>query len=289
MYRGRLSLLAVLALAASLLAFSNDRAAAGGGVVDHPAVYSACTGPAAESAGFRDMQGSFAESAADCLAYYNITAGTGEGTFSPNVVLPRRQMALFLARAASPAGITLLPTSDQGFTDLEHMAPRARDSINQLAALGIMPGPSETTFSPYAEVTRQDMALLLSNFLKKAPAGPGGADIRTIRPDDDVFEDLDLVTPATYVAIRNLFEMGVTSGTSANLFSPDAPVSRAQMAVFITRMLAHTNARPAGLTIQVPDTDVFQDSTVSVAISLRDPDINRSPSSQPSNPRSPSW
>ena len=66
---------AVLALAASLLIGPASPAAAVDGVADHPADYSACVGPATESAGFLDMKGSFAEAAANCLAYYGITKG----------------------------------------------------------------------------------------------------------------------------------------------------------------------------------------------------------------------
>ena len=44
------------------------------------------------------------------------------------------------------------------------------------------------------------------------------------------------------------------------------------MAVFIARMLAHSNARPAGLTAQTATPEVFKDSDVRVTISLRDPD-----------------
>ena len=262
---------AVLALAASLLIGPADPADAVDGVADHPADYSACIGPATESAGFLDMRGSFAEAAADCLAYYGITKGTSAGIFSPNDVIPRWQMALFLARATGPAGIVVPKASDQGFTDLDLLGPHTRDAINQLAALSIMQGTSATTFSPFADVTRQQMALLLSRFLAAAPVGPGGADIVRIESDDDNFQDLDSVSVTTYRAIRKLYESGVTTGTSASTFSPDGRVSRGQMAVFIARMLAHTNARPAGLTVQTTTAEVFENSDVRLSVTLRDP------------------
>ncbi|MDE0169776.1 MAG: S-layer homology domain-containing protein [bacterium] len=243
------------------------------GVADHPAEYSACVGPAAESAGFLDMRGSFAEAAVNCLAYYRITLGTSEEIFSPNDVIPRWQMALFLARAARPAGIFLPTVSDQGFTDLKPLRSDFRDAINQLSQLRIMKGTSDTTFAPYEAVTRKQMAVLLSNFLRRAPTGPGGTNLSAIRPDDDVFTDLSDVDVNTYRAIREIFEVGVTAGTSESTFSPEAPLSRAQMAVFVARMLAHTNARPAGLTVQITDDEVFKDSQLRLAISLRDPSL----------------
>ena len=71
-------------------------------------------------------------------------------------------------------------------------------------------------------------------------------------------------------AIRKIYEMGVTSGTSASTFSPAEEVTRGQMAVCISRMLAHTHARPAGLTIQAAEPAISGDSDVTVSISYRD-------------------
>ena len=44
--------------------------------------------------------------------------------------------------------------------------------------------------------------------------------------------------------------LGVAKGTGMGYFSPASTVSRGAMAAFITRALAHTTARPAGVTIQ---------------------------------------
>ena len=262
----------LVAVVGPLLAVAAVPAAGEEGVVDHPAAYSACIGPAVESAGFPDMKGSFAESAADCLAYYGITKGTTAGLFAPDDVVSRWQMALFLVRAAGPAGIVLPRAFPRGFTDLEQVGSGARDAINQLSALRIMEGASASTFAPHAMVTRRQMAQFLAAFLKAAPTGPGGSDVDDVKPDDDNFRDLGTVPFITSEDIRRLYEMGVTGGTTATTFSPEAPVSRAQMAVFITRMLAHTNARPAGVTIQIADQDVFRNSNISLAVSLRDSD-----------------
>ena len=269
-----------LLLACSLLLGPLPPAMGLDGVVDHPAKYSACAGAATESAGFGDLVGNFAEDAANCLAHYAITYGTAEGVFSPRDIVPRWQMALFLVRAAVPAGIVVPRASDQGFTDLGSFAPHIQAGINQLAALGIMPGTSSTTYSPSDPVTRQEMALLLARFLSAAPTGPGGTDIDEMRPDDRNFRDLSQASFAAVGAIRRLYEMGVTQGTTASTFSPDGWVTRGQMAVFITRMLAHTNARPKGMTLQATDSLVFRESSVDISITLRDntyqPFANRS-------------
>ena len=258
--------LAVLALSASLFLVPAAPVLGVDGVPDHPARLSACVGPALEPVGFRDTEGSFAEAAADCLAHYGITLGTSPRMFSPGQSVTRVQMALFLKRAARPAGIELPEASDQGFTDLDFGSA----AVNQLAELGIVEGTSSTTFDPYGPVVRSKMALWLARFLSAAPTGPGGADIDEVEPDDDHFTDLSSVDFETRTAVRKIYEMGVTSGTSAFTFSPAEEVTRGQMAVFISRMLAHTHARPAGLTIQAIEPALSGDSDVTVSLSYRD-------------------
>lgn len=64
--------------------------------------------------------------------------------------------------------------------------------------------------------------------------------------------------------------MGVVEGTSRSTYSPDRPVTRAEMALAITRMLGHTNARPAGITIQTDGVVVDAEADAEVVISIRD-------------------
>ena len=101
---GRWKASVLVALVSSLGLVPVAPAGAVDGAVDHAPDYSACVGPATESAGFGDMDGNFAEAAANCLAHYGITHGTAKGVFSPNDVVPRWQMALFLIRAADRPG-----------------------------------------------------------------------------------------------------------------------------------------------------------------------------------------
>ena len=64
-------------------------------------------------------------------------------------------------------------------------------------------------------------------------------------------------------AVSALYELGVANGSGMGNFSPASSVSRGEMAAFITRALAHTSARPAGVTIQ-------SDGPGEVIISVRD-------------------
>ncbi len=279
--RSWLAVVAVLGLVGSLLAVGVVPAAAKDGTADNEAVYSACVGPALESLGLVDVVGSFAEDAVNCLGHYGITRGRTATTYDPGAPVLRWQMALFLTRAAGPAGVQLLAVPDDVFTDLGDASDETRSAINQMSALGIMPGRSGERFSPDTAVSRASMAEMLDAFLGKARPGVGAFgglanvdELSDVSPDDTVFGDIEGVARGQYSAIRRMFELGVTRGTSDNQFSPGGLVTRAQMAAFITRMLAHTVARPAGLTMQASALSVAGTAAspedVDLVVSVRD-------------------
>ena len=231
--------------------------------IDFAPLYSACVGVATESAVFEDTVGIEAEDAINCLSHYGITTGRSEWLYAPGESVLRWQMALFLARAALVAGVVLRnPAEDQDFTDIGAVSKEARNAINGLAHEGIMPGTSQTTFSPNASVTRGSMAVLLDAFLAKATPGIGAfgnmyagveETYKDVKSDNfSVFNDLNANTVSLnmYDAIYRIYELGVTKGVGDHQFNPEGLVTRGQMALFITRALAHTVARPAGVSIQ---------------------------------------
>ncbi len=278
--RSWLAVVAVLGLVGSLLAVGVVPAAAVDGTADNEAAYSACVGPALESLGLTDIEGSFAEDAVNCLGHYGITKGRTATTYDPGAPVLRWQMALFLSRAAGPAGVQLMAETADDFTDLEGVSDEIRSAINQMAALEIMPGTGSGRFSPDTAVSRKTMAEMLDAFLGKARLGKGALgggsedELSEVTPDDTVFTDIGNVTRGQYSAIQRMFEVGVTRGTTDSQFSPEGLVTRGQMAAFITRMLAHTVARPAGLTMQASVSSVAgttdDPGEVDLVVSLRD-------------------
>ena len=276
-----LILVVMLGLVAGLLGVDDRQAVATHGDdpdVDFEATYSACVGAATDPAGFEDTAGSFAEDAINCLAHFGVTQGRTPTTYAPNDSVLRWQMALFLARAAGPAGIVLEnPATDQGFTDVGGLSDSARNAINGLAAAEIMPGATATTFTPNQPVTRASMAMLIDAFLREARPGTGafGADAskysEVVSDSNAVFNDLTGVSILEFNAIGRIYELGITRGVGDHQFGPQGFVTRAQMAAFITRALAHTVARPAGVSVQTSQETVKgAGSSADLLISVRD-------------------
>ncbi len=272
--RSRRSRLLLLALTTSIVwAGLPSSAGAVDGRSDFLPTAGACVGDATRSAGFIDTVGVSAEKAIDCLAYYGITQGSGADRFSPNAPIARWQMALFLARTASLAGLNVGTPVEQGFTDISDLRPEAQDAINWLTFLRITRGTSPTTYSPNALVDRRQMALFLYRLLSQLEPGPGGAAVGSVVADDTSFDDIGHLDEATMTAIQVLSEMGILAGRSATVFAPSSIVTRAHMALFISRALAHTNIRPAGITIQTATERVVSGDTTVFHVSLRTPDF----------------
>ena len=105
--------------------------------------------------------------AINCIAYYGITNGTGDGsTYSPNQDVTRAEMAVFIARAAGAAGVDLGDAMSAGFTDIGDVWAEAQDAINRLASKGVI--ASGGAYRPDDAVTRAEMASFLIGLLNKA-------------------------------------------------------------------------------------------------------------------------
>lgn len=143
--------------------------------------------PSGTPQGFTDIAGLDAatQTAINQLAQLDITQGTSATTFSPDAPVTRWQMALFLTRLASKAGVVLPSGAPQGFGDLTGLSNEAQIAINQLAQLDIADGTSATTFDPLSNVNRWQMALFLTRTLAVGGVTPT-ASLVSIAPSDAI-------------------------------------------------------------------------------------------------------
>ena len=129
------------------------------------------------------------------------------------------------ATAACPATI---PSG--GFTDVAGLSVEAIESINCIRFYGITSGTTATTFSPNSNVLRYEVALFLTRTLTvDGVALPNGS--------NQGFTDLGGLSSAAVTAINQLKQLGISTGTAPTTFSPNNPVLRYEMALFLTRML----------------------------------------------------
>ena len=89
-------------------------------------------------------------------------------------------------------------------------------------------------------------------------------------PDiDSPFTDLGSVSKNQYDAITQLYELGVATGISDTSYAPSALMTRAAMAGFMAAMLDHSNARPAGVSMQADKTFDYGEYVSTVMVSVR--------------------
>lgn len=128
------------------------------------------------------------------------------------------------------------------FIDVGGLSAAALEAIDCIVHYGISQGTTATTFSPNADVPRWQMAVFLVRTVQALGIGlPDGSGFR--------FSDISGLNPDTQRSIRQLAQLGITSGTGADLFGPLEPVPRWQMAIFLSRLLARAGiALPGGST-----------------------------------------
>ena len=113
--------------------------------------------------------------------------------------------------------------SQKGFNDV-NPGDYFYDAVNWAVEKGITTGTSATTFSPNASCTRAQIV----TFLWRASGSP--------EPKTASNPFTDVAANAYYCkAVLWAVENGITTGTSATTFSPDAPCTRAQGVTFLWR------------------------------------------------------
>ena len=218
--------------------------------------YDACPGASAPTGTFTDTSATDV----DCLAMFGITTGTTATTYEPTGTIPRWQMALYIHRMFVPTGVAAAGTTTvPAFTDTSGLSTEIQNAINALASHSITLGTSSTTFSPDDLVTREQMALFLNRFASIAKDHAGVAIVSTgVVTNSYNYSDLTQVTFEGMEAIVRLYNLGVTGETCtsttvttcASTYRPSENITRAEMATMVDALLNHTNARPAGVSIQ---------------------------------------
>ena len=264
----RLAILALVALAGSTLALAGPAAGADTRSPEVLPRTSACVGSALDSFGFGDITDLSDErqDAINCIAYYGVTTGKTPTTYDPDANVTRSQMALFLYRAGQAAGVDFSLSADDPvtmFSDIGDLGDTRVEAIKGLYGKGIMSGrnadersavgsPSTETFVPSAPINRAEMAIYLRNLVMVASPSmfDEDGDLEGVESLNH-FDDARTTTPAaTSDAISAAYELGITVGQTPTTYNPAGLVRRSNMALFLSRMLDHTSARPAGLSVQ---------------------------------------
>ena len=131
--------------------------------------------------------------------------------------------------------MSMLPVSalgagrEEGFRDVGD-GDWFRDAVDYVVSHGIFNGTSDSAFEPNGGMTRAMMVTVLGRVAQIDPDDySGGSGFTDVEPGS-WYEP--------YVAWA--VESGITLGVGEGLFAPNDPVTRAQMALFLMRLLDYS-------------------------------------------------
>ena len=186
----------------------------------------------------------------DLAAYKPTRAGyTFAGWFSDKALTKAVTSVKLTANTTVYAKWTESGTAQNPFVDVKEGA-YYYDAVLWAVEQKITSGTSATTFSPDASCTRAQMV----TFLWRAAGSP------KVENGKNPFTDVQ-ADAYYYDAVLWAVEKGVTSGTSATTFSPDATVTRGQTVTFLYR-----NAGSPEVSGTMPFTDVEADAYYAKAV-----------------------
>ncbi|CAM4430872.1 M20/M25/M40 family metallo-hydrolase [Paenibacillus tarimensis] len=162
------------------------------------------------------------------LAARGIISGTSAGSFSPLKEVTRAEFLTMLVRTLNLE----VEGKTAAFSDVKN-TDWYSSYIAAAVEAGLASGTGSGKFDPKRAITREEMAIMSANALKKMK------DVQM--PDVDgalaKFKDKDKLASYSKEPVALLTEAGVINGMTATTFQPKGKANRAQAAVIIKRML----------------------------------------------------
>ena len=173
---------------------------------------------------------SWASDAVERCAQAGVVTGYGDGTYEPSETVARDQMAVYLARALA-GGDASVPTSPATVTFSDVPADHWAYRYVEYAALeNVVGGYGDGTYRPDLVTDRGQMAVYIARAMV-APNGDAGL------PDPGSTATFTDVPSGAwnFAHVEYCAGQGVVQGYLDGTYRPDDPVTRDQMAVYVTR------------------------------------------------------
>ncbi|MDG0809971.1 S-layer homology domain-containing protein [Cohnella rhizosphaerae] len=181
---------------------------------------------------YADVAGKWSENAVNDMASRLIVVEDAKGVFNPSRSMTRGEFVASLVRAL---GLPTFTASSSSFNDLK-AGDRHAGEIEAAYARGLVQGFADGSFRPEAGVTRQEAILIVSNAmaitgLTDKLAAPSAAE--TLRSYRDSAKIAGWARDGIALAIAS----GVVVGRDGDALVPGAPVTKAETAALLQRLL----------------------------------------------------
>ncbi len=179
---------------------------------------------------FADLDGHWAKADIERMASKLIVKGMTDTSFNPAKQITRAEFAALLVRAL---GLTQDAAAAAKFADVRSSAWYA-GYVGAAAKYGIVTGDDNGSFAPGKEITRAEMAVMVSRALGMVQ---GKADVKADATILAKFKDANSMKAWATVPIAELAGLGILNGVAADTFAPDASATRAEAAVILLRAM----------------------------------------------------
>ena len=185
---------------------------------------------------YTDTKDNWARDAIQAMSQAGYLSGYSDNTFKPSAQITREQAAAIYGKVLQhnlneqELADIVTKESATSYSDVE--ADRwSNSAIKLVSAAGVMQGTSKTAFTPSKTMNREEFVASAASLAKKLNiTTPVKTEKVTFKDEDSI--SLDYVADINYMAERGI----VASGTTEN-FNPKQPVTRAQAATILNRML----------------------------------------------------
>lgn len=224
----------------------------------------------AATSGFRDVGGlsALARTAIQSVAKAGIMTGTAPGKFNPSGLVTRAQAVKF---AVNLANLTLEYPRSADFPDISQASvyyPYVETALADGLLSGVSGASTGSRFDPSADITRTDLAALLTNALGDQTLAQSFASDAAAYPR---LTDLASVPSADLGAVIAMMKAGVVPPYTSARYAPAVKVNREQMAVALYRGTIQLAASaPGSVTLTPSSPTVGANTTDPLTLVVKD-------------------
>ena len=185
--------------------------------------------PQDDKVSFTDISGHWAEEAIVATVESGLFSGTSATEFSPEEYVNRGMAITVIGRSALAVGAPVY--ASEKFTDVaysDYFAPYVGWAVQN----GIAQGTGANIFEPAVTITREELAVMLSNYIDKE--GVTAPD--TNAPTE--YADAASISSWAAEAVNTMQTSGLMTGKDNNCFDSQGILTRAELAVVMQRIAA---------------------------------------------------
>ena len=185
---------------------------------------------------YPDTKDNWARDAIQAMTQAGYLSGYADNTFKPSAQITREQAAAIYGKVLqhnlNEQELAEIATkeSSTSYSDVE--ADRwSSSAIKLVSAAGVMDGTSKTAFTPSKTMDREQFVASAASLAKKLNLST------PVKAEKVTFKDEASISPAYLADIQYMAQRGIVASGATENFNPKQPVTRAQAATILNRML----------------------------------------------------